>query len=318
MRFSVFVALAWATLGQAGSFNGVWSRYSFDVADEDRSTWMSNIPDYIELSALSIPGTHNSATRNIQNDMFQSQNTDIADQLKGGIRYLDVTGRVKNDAIQIYSAGFDTGFKLEQVLATIFEFLKENNRETVILRISKDILGSATDEAFENFIYDYLMSDAARDYIKLPTLTRNYRAPKLGELRGKLFILQDFSTKTKGRFGLRWGSRGVSVSNYRFAIGPLGRAVKWPFIAWGIYWAGQEKENRLHITHSSVALGTIAPYKTAGGKDDNKQGINDWLGQYLLDGSVGRTGILSMDFPGQELVGMIIRRNALLYAQRSV
>lgn len=62
-----------------------------DAADVRATNWMSAVPDSTKLSNMSIPGTHDSCTQNVDmRYIFQCQDVSIATQLKYGYRYLDM------------------------------------------------------------------------------------------------------------------------------------------------------------------------------------------------------------------------------------
>lgn len=62
-----------------------------EAADVRAVNWMENVPDETKLSSMSIPGTHDSCTQNVDmRYIFQCQDASIATQLKYGYRYLDM------------------------------------------------------------------------------------------------------------------------------------------------------------------------------------------------------------------------------------
>lgn len=64
---------------------------SAEAADVRAVNWMENVPDETKLSSMSIPGTHDSCTQNVDmRYIFQCQDASIATQLKYGYRYLDM------------------------------------------------------------------------------------------------------------------------------------------------------------------------------------------------------------------------------------
>ena len=66
--------------------------------ENSSSNWMERIRDETKLSALSIPGTHDSATQYVSlSPIFQCQDTDLQTQLENVYRYLDIRLVLKND-----------------------------------------------------------------------------------------------------------------------------------------------------------------------------------------------------------------------------
>ena len=58
------------------------------------SSWMGEINDSTKVSSLAIPGTRGSASYLLKRDrntiQYQTQSWNIADQLKSGVRFLDL------------------------------------------------------------------------------------------------------------------------------------------------------------------------------------------------------------------------------------
>jgi 1-phosphatidylinositol phosphodiesterase len=54
------------------------------------SSWMGDIPDNVLVTALSIPGTHDSGCIDGPMGLAKTQNLDLAEQLDSGIRFLDI------------------------------------------------------------------------------------------------------------------------------------------------------------------------------------------------------------------------------------
>ena len=60
------------------------------LADAPPTRWMATLRDAIPLSALSIPGTHNSPTYHVALPSVRCQAVDVRAQLDNGVRFLDV------------------------------------------------------------------------------------------------------------------------------------------------------------------------------------------------------------------------------------
>ncbi|KAL5611647.1 hypothetical protein BROUX41_000771 [Berkeleyomyces rouxiae] len=318
MWLSLLATLASASLSQAGCFQGLCSDYSFDLAEVSNADWMAKIPDSIDISALSIPGTHNSLTEHLVSfKLIQSQNTNLKTQLESGIRYIDVSGRLNYDSIQIFHGNGYTNSDLDDVLTVAFDFLDKHTQEAIIMRIHKDTILSGQNEEFERAVSSLLASDSdlgrrAKDRVYSRGREGIFWAPKLGELRAKILILQDFTTDYPGLFGIPWRSDGMVVSNWKAIPGHIALSIKWSIVKHALKNANTDKKPRLHITHSSVSAGAT-PFKAAAGRKLDRTGMNDYLGRYLAKGKLQRTGIISMDFPGKELVAQIIKRNEQFY-----
>ena len=70
------------------------SNASDDKMDLDSHSWMVKLPDSISLASLNIPGTHNSgALHEPFPRTAKCQQLSIIDQLKIGVRFLDIRCR---------------------------------------------------------------------------------------------------------------------------------------------------------------------------------------------------------------------------------
>ena len=115
------------------------------------SNWMEKINDETKLSAMSIPGTHDSATQYVSlSPIFQCQDTDIKTQLENGYRYLDIRLVLKKDNFILKHnfakckkerSIFSTPLTLDDVLEDIYTFLDKHPSETVIFCAKKENRG---------------------------------------------------------------------------------------------------------------------------------------------------------------------------------
>ena len=154
--------------------------------------WMAALPDDTPLSALVIPGTHDSATQYVQLAFFSKcQALSVGEQLEAGFRYLDIRlGDADKGGLPLLMHGFTkckvsafgSALTLDKVLADCCGFLAQHPTETVLF-VVKHEHGEKPDaamaEALENFI-------GARPYNWLVTDTM----PTLGEARGRLVLLR--------------------------------------------------------------------------------------------------------------------------------
>jgi hypothetical protein len=131
--------------------NNIYIRFRPQPAEvEATCKWMSRIPDGVGLCGITIPGTHDSGTTNgvenlpgqaavVANLLVVTQNMSITDQLKAGIRFLDI--RVNNAAnrcnIQHGEFGIaNTSF--ESVLNECKRFLADYPSEIIIMSVKEE------------------------------------------------------------------------------------------------------------------------------------------------------------------------------------
>jgi 1-phosphatidylinositol phosphodiesterase len=159
--------------------------------------WMSVLPDSILLSQLSIPGTHQSLSRHsgpgVPLDTVKNQSMALKFQLESGIRVLDVRCAVVDGdkTFNIYHGRYYQKENFGGVLNTVVAFLKAHPRETVLMRVKEE--NTDLPGTFEDIFRDtYWNNKDYKDFMwkGQPLDPMN---PTLGEIRGKIVILQDFA-----------------------------------------------------------------------------------------------------------------------------
>ena len=185
-----------------------------DAADVRAVNWMENIPDETKLSSMSIPGTHDSCTQNVDmRYIFQCQDASIATQLKYGYRYLDMrlvlekrsgqeTLVLKHNIARckVSDSPFARTLTLADVLKDVYAFLGEHPSETVIMCMkaenSKDDVA-----AVQKALYEMINQASERWYLK-------NEIPTLGAVRGRIVLATRFDDKLQvgsDRCGLYFG-----------------------------------------------------------------------------------------------------------------
>ncbi|KAH8731136.1 PLC-like phosphodiesterase [Phaeosphaeriaceae sp. PMI808] len=162
--------------------------------------WMSTLPDTLPLSAISIPGTHNSHTHYRALPSVRCQNVDVATQLANGIRFLDIrlqpppaTDASTKDLYLVHGA-FPISLSgpkyFAPLLETCYAFLSANPTETILISLKREGIGGATD--------DHLSSILSKHYIE-PNQPKWYTSPQipyLGATRGKLVLIRRYTSST--------------------------------------------------------------------------------------------------------------------------
>jgi 1-phosphatidylinositol phosphodiesterase len=159
-------------------------------------SWMSKLKNEIPLSALSIPGTHNSPTYHTALPSVRCQAVGVKDQLNNGVRFLDIRVQPENpddpskDRLILVHSAFPislTGNKYFRGLVdTLNSFLDANPSETIIISLKREGVGKATDQQLSNILHDHYATDANRWFI-------DNRIPTLGEARNKIVLIRRFA-----------------------------------------------------------------------------------------------------------------------------
>ncbi|KAH0491846.1 hypothetical protein TgHK011_003252 [Trichoderma gracile] len=317
----LLVALAPCMVG-ATCYRGYQSAYSFDAGDGPHPDWMAAIPDDVHLTSLSIPGTHDTMTYEIASQTLQCQNWNLSTQLASGLRYLDVRARVRDDELHVYHANGYTGFSYEQVLLDVFEFLDAHPSEAVIMRVKEEggPIGRNNSVSFEDaFRWHHWASPATAPGSAKHLHKYDFAAPipTLGELRSKIFILQNFDARD-GPYGLLWEGPEMVLEDLWVIPDVYHLSEKWTAIRDALEYAAlSPDDNRfLYLAHLSASVGVLPIEAAAGPMNRTIQGMNDMTGQYLEDASgnddLARVGVVIVDFPGRRLIETVLKWNAWL------
>ncbi|GAP84812.2 putative 1-phosphatidylinositol phosphodiesterase [Rosellinia necatrix] len=168
------------------------------------ASWMREIRDEYPLTALSIPGTHNSPTCHVALPSVRCQAVGVREQLENGVRFLDIRVSVsqdKSDLTLVHSA-FPislTGNKyFKELVDTVYAFLAANPSETIIMSVKREGTGRGTDQKLSKLLKEKFYN--AEQWYTEP------RLPTLGEVRGRIVLLRRH-VNDKSLDG-EWGGRG--------------------------------------------------------------------------------------------------------------
>ncbi|RVE67247.1 hypothetical protein OJAV_G00115710 [Oryzias javanicus] len=159
---------------------------------------MASIPDAQLLSAVTVPGTHN--TMALYGGVYaECQSWSLESQLHAGIRFLDIRVRHINGNLTIHHGVSYQRAHFGHVLEGVANFLFRYPSETVLMRLKEEF--SET-----NNIYGTVV-DFLQRYGMWELVWHSRLVPTMGEARGKLIILQDFSGPD---LGMRYGSLDIA------------------------------------------------------------------------------------------------------------
>lgn len=199
-----------------------------DMGKTDKyANWMSLLPDGRYLSELNIPGTHDSATANVEGSWNASYNKVacqkyfIEQQLYAGVRALDLRTRWHGDDMVMVHGDFichtpDHNNKsknktFRSVLDTVIRYLDKHTSETVIVTLKID----SGDEdkgrlALVNILNEYTTNYPDRFYCWTETAFPNtltgaqsrMTSPTLGQARGKIVLMTRVDMSGAGKSSL--------------------------------------------------------------------------------------------------------------------
>jgi 1-phosphatidylinositol phosphodiesterase len=168
--------------------------------------WMSKFKNETPLSALSIPGTHNSPTCHKALPSVRCQAVNVKEQLNNGVRFLDLRVQPESpdnpekDGLILVHSAFPislTGNKyFRDIVNTVIEFLDANPSETVIMSVKREGVGKSTDQQLSKILHDHYATDSMRWFTE-------DRIPVLGEARDKIVLMRRFALddSLKGEHG---------------------------------------------------------------------------------------------------------------------
>jgi 1-phosphatidylinositol phosphodiesterase len=181
------------------SYTGIYNRDAGFLAifsSANLNSWMKELKDNVPISALSIPGTHNSPTCHRALPSVRCQAVSIKDQLENGVRFFDI--RVQPDMPEdpsvdglilvhgVFPISLTGNKYFRDVVNEVEGFLQRNPSETLIMSVKREGPGSATDAQLSKILRNHYAGDVHK-WFTAP------RVPSLGEARGKIVLLRRFA-----------------------------------------------------------------------------------------------------------------------------
>ncbi|XP_034456524.1 1-phosphatidylinositol phosphodiesterase [Hippoglossus hippoglossus] len=288
-RPSMMVTELIVLLGVIGFSYGAKQRPDYDDTPNPEflnPSWMASIPDDQPLSEVTMPGTHN--TMALFGGVYaECQTWSLASQLQAGVRFLDVRVRHVKGNLTIHHGVSYQRAHFGHVLEGVADFLQEFPSETVLMRLKEEF--SETYDIY-GAVVDYI-----HRYAHWDLLWHSRLVPTMGEARGKLIILQDFSGPD---LGMRYGSLDIA-DNWKVPT-LVHVEEKWQSVYGHLEAAPAGNKAQIFLTFSSGAGVFAFPKAIA-------QRVNAQLYDYLSAKTDlnQRLGIICMDFPAAPMIQMI-------------
>lgn len=314
-------------------FNSAYLR-SYGEFDHTNENWMRSIADDTKLSELSIPGTHDTMSNGPGGDIVKTQGLSLSEQLKVGIRYLDIRARAIDNVLTIHHGPVYLNKNFGDVLNYIQEFLKYHSSETVIMRVKQEY-SEINSEEFKNIFNKYINKDCYKNLF----YSAGNKNPSLKEIRGKVVVMYDSfdpgiginyynsSIQDNYKLNTNWDlySKWISIKDYlnkanqnggkdifiNYLSGSIG---SFPyFVASGHSSPGSHAPRlATGLTHPGWA-GTYPDFPRVnwflGIATIAFEGTNILTADYIKENNISHTGIIVADFPGYGLIDTIIRAN---------
>lgn len=165
---------------------------SAENAEINGANWMSAIDASTPITAINMPGTHDTLTRYAPLSIIaRTQKMSVSEQLYSGVRYLDIRSRiVNNEVIGVHGVTnckesyglFSKNLTLRSVVESCKNFLRENSGETILFMLKHENANDKT-ELFSKFYDDCIAPSKESWFLE-------NRVPTLGEARGKIVLLR--------------------------------------------------------------------------------------------------------------------------------
>ena len=157
--------------------------------------WMSYLDDETPLSALTIPGTHDSAAFTYSWPFISTQNLDIRDQLNAGIRYFDLRCGIRHDVVEMVHGPTYLGLRLDKVLDTMYIWLAAHPTEALLVQIKRDRGEDRSEVQFAQAIFQVISQKSER-WRTANTMT------SLGKMRGRVQLFRRFEGPNLDAYGM--------------------------------------------------------------------------------------------------------------------
>ncbi|XP_064876431.1 uncharacterized protein LOC115131377 [Oncorhynchus nerka] len=250
--------------------------------------WMESIPDDKLLSAVTIPGTHESLTL-YGGPLTQCQAWTLENQLKAGLRYFDirVEASMFHNILDVMD-GHLVHTKFHEVLNILWEFLDKHGSESVLLRVT--LQGISMKKAGK-CIKTLIENSEDRVWTKI-------FVPKMQEARGKIIFVQstNFNVGT-----LNHDTFVTGDDTFKDIENKMKKITK------------HLKEAEENCGHALALTDSSATAIFKGPKTVAKM-VNGQLNKLIVELQTGSNksdclGVISMDFPSPDLIHNIIEVN---------
>lgn len=261
--------------------------------------WMGELENETIITEMAIPGTHDSgAMHSIFDVAGKCQDLSIKEQLKVGIRFLDIRLQLVNDELVVVHSFVDQDLTFKSVLKDIDGFLNDYTSEFIIMSIKEDNASKNSKVEFDKKVIEELLK---YERIKLD----NSLPKTLGEARSNVYILNRFTSENVGIDA--YSGWHDSTSFYlndlfvqdNYCVDSFEEKKEDIIKAFEL-----DSNNTLLLNFTSCYLDNafLPSYAGTIAKD-----VNKWLDKYLEENNV--FGIVIIDFATEKLVRDIYMEN---------
>ena len=162
------------------------------TGEADNSDWMAALPDGASLNSLTLPGTHDSgALHSIADLSGKCQSLSISEQLKIGVRFLDIRLQLVDNELRVVHSFVDQMTSFADTLSEMANFIRNNGSEFLLVSIKEDASAKNSDKNFTDCLEQLLLS--------YPEVNTSRELPStVGAARGGIHIISRYSSATIG------------------------------------------------------------------------------------------------------------------------
>ena len=264
------------------------------------SQWMSRFADDTLLSQMSLPGTHDSCALHdgLSFGFAKCQTWPLADQLKAGIRFLDIRCRHLNNRFAIYHGVINQKMTFQEVRDVCHEFLRAHPSECIVMSVKEESSAKNNSRSFAETFADSIKNDG-------PLWHRSRHIPELRAVRGRIVLIDRVGTLG----GIPWGTL-ERQDRFNAPLTLKSRLIRSHFQK-----ASKAKKTQWFVNFCSGTLPgkLMTPRKYA---VQSNQVALEFL-RRANGRAPARLGTVVMDFPGEELLKRIVESNFTNGPQRS-
>lgn len=300
-----------------------------EVFSFDRGGWMRHLDGTQPISALTLPGTHDTATWLYKEYGYtKCQTLTLRAQLDAGIRFIDIRCKYNNDGgsndLWLFHGISFLRETFQLVVDECRSFLRDHPSECIVMSLKNEAKTYHRHAQFAARFQDYVNRN--QDLFHTGT-----RVPALDQVRGKIVLFRRFEASGVGidmngfwpdNAADKWtnGDSVTYVIQDQFD-GYLASNKSKKFDRVRDFFNWTRSTSDMHTVYINFTSGTggVWPRTLAtGGSGDSFPGTNAKVCDYLADKGPARFGIVPMDFPEYPDDGTLIQKLISLNELRAV
>ena len=284
-----------ASVGQeVGAINTMMSPSRMDPEGYTiRSNWMSGLSDSTLLSAMTIPGTHQTMARHGLGGVCQERT--LTEQYDMGVRFVDIRCRWFGDTLPLHHGQwFQQGYFTGDVVRPTVQFLRDHPRETVLMLVKDENHQTVKGGHSFSMLVQYSFNDAGASVL--------HNVPKtLGKARGRIILFYKDWPDNDCRLGTSLFRHFSVHDDYNQHDGDR----RWQGARDHLDKATMRSREDSFLTYVSGYKKAIAINDTYGMANH----LNPKLRDYIKSHRSHRLGVVLSDFVLDDIVGDLIQCN---------